>query len=105
MSNVNSSTLPRSHGGGVQLSKEQFNSYNEVLMEYGMHVLYHSKKDGEAPLNKKSVFVEMGFSGDDDGLASTVRINAEVNDSTGGRVSCVLQDHNGPNRWNRVHKV
>ncbi|VDO42389.1 unnamed protein product [Haemonchus placei] len=48
--------------------------------------------------NPRSVFVETGFAGDDDGLASIARINAEVEESTGGRVNFVVREDNGPNR-------
>lgn len=46
----------------------------------------------------RPAFVQAGFTGDDDGLASIARINAEVNDSTEGRVNFVVREDNGPNR-------
>ncbi|KAL6738797.1 hypothetical protein Aduo_012306 [Ancylostoma duodenale] len=43
-------------------------------------------------------FSEIGFSGDDDGLASITTINSEVEMCTGKRVSFAVREENGPNR-------
>ncbi|VDM57304.1 unnamed protein product [Angiostrongylus costaricensis] len=83
------------HQPAVSIQKDVLDEMNTY---YGRNVGFNFLLQLNIISHLKSVFVETGFSGDDDGLASIARINAEVDDSTGGRVSCVFRDNNGPNR-------
>ncbi|KAK6747022.1 hypothetical protein RB195_000330 [Necator americanus] len=48
--------------------------------------------------DKSPPFTELSFAGDDDGMASTARINLEAEKSSGRHLNFVVREENGPNR-------